>query len=1650
MNSPVACAHRGLHRLICARPWRTSGPGAGTRVLALMLVLLLAACREPAPPVPAPMASTPVADAPATSDFAVLSVTGEASDGRPALSVRFSQPLAEAQDLSQYLKVTDSNGKSVDGAWVTTDGGRQARFPHVKAEEKFKVEILAGVVAADGKTLAAGLTRDVESVDLPPAAGFASQGSILPSQGTDGLPIISVNVAEVDVEFFRVRASSLPRFLAEFQGGGRRGYWGLNELKGMADSVYLNRFVVNAAANERKTTHLPVHQIEELAAPGVYFALLKQTAEFEGDFQTTYFVRSDIGIHTRVHRDRLWVATRSLADGTAQSGVEISILDSNGASVASGTTDGDGSVEFDYRVSSTHVLVGKRGEQMSLLAFSQPALDLSEFEVDGNTAADVSVFLWSGRDLYRPGEPLRVAALLRDFDGRPLSGTQPLFATLKQPDGRPYATAQLLPKDGGYYLFERAMTADVPTGRWRLELSPDPAGGRAVHVFDLRIEEFLPERMKLNLDSAQTRLAPGDALDVQIEGAYLYGAPAAGNRFTGKLSYLVDSTPVEGLKGYAFGDPINPPTREPVDAIDEALDENGRLTQSLTLEPGTLTGPVSVVLIGSLFESGGRPVSRILKRTLWPAPQLVGVRPLFDPASLNSQQEAQFEVLKVDASGKRVSAAGLQVKLIREDRDYTWTYDSSLGWRVDFTQRFVEVEERALDLPGEAPGKIGFNVNWGPYRLEVTDPATGLTTRYPFTAGWGYDDDNRGLDARPDKVKLALDKSQYRAGDQLTVTVTPPHEGPGLLLVESDRLIHSQSFDARPGADIRLDVTEDWERHDIYITALVFRPGTASDKITPSRAVGIVHVPIDRSDRTVAVELTVPEKMRPNEALKASVSAPALAGKTAFVTVSAVDQGILNITNFAVPDAVTHFFGKRRYAVEAFDLYGRIIEALAGERARLKFGGDLAIPGLPQARRPTAKVLTVDLFSGQVKLDAAGKADISLAVPDFNGALRVSALVFADDRYGSANAETLVRAPLVAEVSTPRIMAPGDRANLTLDLQNLSGASQSFEVRFEADSPITIGDSVRQVTLADNARSTLRFPLTALSDAGIGRFRLHAKGGAIDLKRDWEINVRSPNPSERRSRVEQLTGPGQVDLTASTAGLLPSTVRSRVSASTRVPLPVAKLIGDLMEYPYGCIEQTTSKGYPYVLLDAAGSAALGRAPIDDAKRSANVQFAIDRIASMQMENGHFGFWPGSNDYSDPLITPYVVEFLQDAETAGFKVPTAVMQKSLERLREDLLSGGMISWDRVSWGEPAEHARLAFNAHAGMVLARVNQAPLGTLRNVFDNSKDNARGPLPLMRLAVALKLAGDGERAKQAAALAFGSVYQRGNEYWGDYTSGLGDRAGTLALAAQHGFLDASERQRVLDIGKEAQSARWIGTHDGLALVKLARALAGGNGALAGKLVIGGIEESFSTKGWFSRDLVIEDLRAGAAMSIDTAGSYFLVQDTVGIAVTAPPASSNGVSLDVSWYRHDGTEFTGDTLKEGEGLVVHIKLSASERLADALVIDPLPGGLEIENLNLMDSKQLADMVIEGTNLDEWRSYSANVRFQEYREDRYVAAVSLEAGGEVDLYYLVRAVSPGEYQIPATFVEDMYRPEFRAITETPATKLKVVAPTAATH
>ncbi|HJT97673.1 MAG TPA: MG2 domain-containing protein, partial [Rhodanobacteraceae bacterium] len=722
--------------------------------------------------------------------------------------------------------------------------------------------------------------------------------------------------------------------------------------------------------------------------------------------------------------------------------------------------------------------------------------DLSDFAVAGRKQAWFDVFGWADRDLYRPGETIRLSALLRDYDGNPIK-PQPLFVTLKQPDGRPYAEAKLDPRDLNYFEWSREIPADAPTGRWQVEFRTDPKAKDATQGLTFRIEEFLPERLKLDLSSAQATVKPGEPLKLAVEADYLYGAPASGNRFTARLTVAADQHPVDAHKDFYFGDPTIELPKEAKDAIDTELDEHGKLEQDVDLgDAAKAQAPVAAMISGSVYESGGRTVTRTLKRTMWPADALVGVRPLFDlKDGSDARARAGFEVIRSNANGDLLAGQHLKLTLVRERRDYHWTFDNESGWHFDYNESFENAETRELDVAAGQTLKFDVPVEWGNYRVEILDPATNLTTRLPFFAGWSWNDDNRGKEARPDKVKLALDKPSYRAGDTLKVTVTPPQPGPGVLLVESDHLLYTRNIDAKPGATFEIPITKDWERHDVYVTALVFRGGSAVEKITPARAVGEAYVPIDRSERKIDVAVEAPQQMKPETDLQVTVKAPALAGKKAYVTVSAVDVGILNITRFARPDANAWFFAQRALGVDAYDLYGRVIESFDGNLAKLRYGGDMALAALPQARRPTAKVLTVDLFSGAVALDAKGEAKVALKMPDFNGTVRVTALVFGENQYGGTDTETIVRAPLVAEISTPRAMAPGDSAQLTLDLQNFSGSEREFAVKVAADKPLAVANGERKVKLADNAKTTLNFPLTAQEGYGVGKIRVSATNG---------------------------------------------------------------------------------------------------------------------------------------------------------------------------------------------------------------------------------------------------------------------------------------------------------------------------------------------------------------------------------------------------------------------------------------------------------------------------------------------------------------------------------------------------------------------------
>lgn len=1589
--------------------------------------------------------------------FALVGAYPDQHDGDLAIALEFSRPLVSSQDFDTLLVVKDANGAAVKGSWVLDDKGLVLRFPSVEAAKDYEVTLKAGLSAADGTRLGKDDTRKVHTGELEPAVGFASQGSVLPARESRGLPVVSINVPEVDVEFLRVTEKQLPKFFAEYQRGGRRGSWDLDSDYGdstplgkLAEPVYLNRFVLGGKPNERVLTYLPIQDIRELQDPGLYFAVMKRTGKFAGEFETAFFTVSDIGLHTRAYKDTLFVHTASLQDGSATGGVELKVLDARGEAILAGKTDGNGNALLNYTLDAGHVLVATRGKDVSMLPFNQPALDLSEFAVAGREQAWFDVFAWSGRDLYRPGETVRISALLRDNDGKPVpapkqGGGQPVFLRLKQPDGKVFRETRLQPGAQGYFSFEQAIPAEAPTGRWQVEFRTDPASKEAVQGMTLRIEEFLPERMKLDLDAAPV-LKPGQPLKLKATAAYLYGAPASGNRFTAKLAVAVEQHPLEQLPGYFFGDPTMELPKEAKDVIDTTLGETGVLEEDIALPvEAKPRSPIAAIVSGSVYETGGRTVNRTLKRVLWPADALVGVRPLFDDKDgADANANAGFEVVRMDAAGKPKPGKGLKATLVRELRDYHWNHSDDGGWDYDFTRRFENKETRTLDV-GTGASKIDFPVEWGEYRLDVFDPATGLTTRYPFRAGWSWDDQNRGLDARPDKVKLALDRTGYKAGDTLKVTVTPPHAGKGLLMVESDRMLYVQAIDAKPGSTFSIPVTKDWERHDVYVTALVFRGGSAPSKITPARAVGVAHVPMDRRDRRVAVGLSVPKQMRPEQNLPVTVSVPELAGKMAHVTVSAVDVGILNITRFPVPDANAQFFAQRRLGVDAYDIYGRVIESFEGGSAKMRFGGDMALSALPQAKRPTSRVQTVDLFSGPVKLDGKGNARVALKVPDFNGTLRVSALVYSDTRYGNRDRETVVRAPIVAEASLPRVLAPGDRSTVTLDVQNFTGKAGAFKVLVNGEGPLNIGEGSRTADLSVDAKRTLTFPITAGEGYATAQVRVRVEGNGFRVDRRYDVPVRAGWPAVLRSRTQVLDSLVPVEMGAGFAdGLMPGSVTARMTVSALPPIPFASALKGALEYPYGCAEQTTSKGYAALELDDATAKLLGIDGLEVKKRRERMEGAFGRLASMQVANGHFSMW-GNDDYINPGLTPYIAEFLLDAREGGFAVPDAVLQKALTRLSEDLLAGGaqFYGYDR------RDHLKFANQAYAGYVLARVNRAPLGTLRALYDNERGKTLTGLPLVHLGIALSLQGDKTRGAKAIAEGFAKTGDR-PEYLGDYGTKLRDDALMIALVHERKLAKPEYDRRAISLGRELDARRnrgwmWLSTQEQVALARLGKALMVDQKKLvSGQWSVGGDAETIAPVRLFGRSVDHATLARGLRFTPEGSPPLYASLDVAGIPRSAPAPDDRQIGIERRYYTTDGQEWKGGTLKEGEALIVRVGITANVAIPDALFTDLLPAGLEIENFNLGDAKQWAEVVVDGIAISD-RGSAADVKHEEFRDDRYVAALKLERRGTAKLFYLVRAVTPGTYTVPPSLVEDMYRPDIRGVGRASPATITVVQP-----
>jgi len=1559
----------------------------------------------------------------------------------PRVCLQFSETLARgAIDFSKYVMVGGQ-----DPAGISTEN-KQLCIEGLKHGERYEIQLKAGLPSDIGEKLTKTIDVAIYVPDRKPAVRFTGRAYVLPSRGQQGIPLVSINTAAVSIEIYRIGDRNLAQTLQNDDLSRQLSVWDVETIQNRnGEKIYAGELPVTSKLNAEVTTAVPVGDAVGTLKPGAYVMVAKpllKSAGHENQVATQWFIVSDLGLTAFSGSDGIHAFVRSLADTSPVAGTKVRLVARNNEVLATSETDAKGYVRFAASLAKGEgglapaILIAEKagGAEYAFLDLTTAAFDLSDRGVKGRDAPGaLDAYLYTERGVYRPGETVHLAGIVRDGTGNAV--TTPMTLIVTRPDGVTHRSIAVTDQGLGGRTTELALTSAAQTGTWRARLHADPTAAALAQVSFL-VEDFTPERLDMTLTAPEGALRPEVTKSIKVAGKYLYGPPAADLALEGDIIVKPSAGGLAGFDGYQFGladEAINP-VRQPLEhLVNTTADGTADVPVLLPAIPETAR-PLEAQVLLRLREPGGRSIERSLTMPVMTPRSRIGIKPMFKAQDLGDEtgKEAAFDVIHLGSDGNRSAITGAKWQLVRLETSWQWYARDGL-WSYEAVTFTRKVASGTIDIGADAPAAISAAVGFGRYRLEVTTAGADATaSSYAFSAGWFVSGDNPDS---PEVLDVALDKATYNPGETARLRVASKYAGRALVAVLSADLHDVREVQVAKGDnEVTLEVGKDWGA-GVYVTALMYRPMDEALKRMPSRALGLAWLGIDPKPRTLSITIDAPEKVKSGSKLEVPVSLSGLQpGEAARVTVAAVDVGVLNVTRYKTPAPQDWFYQQRKLGTEIRDFYGRLIDGMRAERGSLRSGGDGGGPEI-QGAPPTEEILS--LFSGIVSVDANGKAIASFDMPDFNGAVRLMAVAWSGDKVGSADKMVIVRDEVAVTLTTPRFLTLGDEARLTLDLHNVEGPTALYQLTVER-SPADIEDAPKQriadktLDLKAGARHVERVALKP-TDVGLFTYDVRVAGpNGIDVKRRLTIDVKPPAGDIKRTTVARIAAKGG-SLTLSKdliADLIESRTRINLSAGPQARFDVPGLLTSLDRYPYGCAEQTVSRALPLVYANAVASRiGIGT----DKALKERVQKAINHVFSMQDSSGAFGIWGPSEP--DLWLTAYVTDFLTRTREAGFEVRADAYGQAIDRLQNFIA----YAQDFENGGED--------RAYALYVLARNGRAPIGELRYYADTRLERFSTPLAKAQLGAALAMMGDKTRAERAFSAAIAALdMPNANVSRGDYGSALRDGAALVALAAEVGMAK-EEAPRLVDVIAKAYTERgYTSTQEQAWLLLAANALA--DEAAAARLTLGGAP----LQAPIFRPLTPAQISEGNGLVLSNEGEAAIdvVVSVIGAAMTPEPAVSKGFTVTRTYYTLDGRQIdlgsaTGGTanLAQNERLVAVVKVETREAGGRILLVDRLPAGLEIENPRLVQSGDIKSLA--------WLAGTLTPEHSEFRDDRFVASFNLfnvqqqqsgsaDSTGETEgplrtatAAYVVRAVTPGKFVHPAATVEDMYRPELYART-----------------
>ena len=1324
-------------------------------------------------------------------------------------------------------------------------------------------------------------------------------------------------------------------------------------------------------------------------------------------FDNRNILATNIGLSAKNgNNNSLFVAANNIISTEPMSSVELEVLDYQQQIIGKGSTNSDGIAMIDIK-RKPYLLIAKKGTEKSYLRLDDgSALPLSRFDVSGAEVKNgIKGFIFGERGVWRPGDSLFLGCIIEDKDNK-LPKDHPVEMELVSPKGQLYKRLVKTNAEDGFNVFRTATDAAAPTGNWLCRVK---VGGASFEK-KLKIETVMPNRLKIDLNfNGVSALGKNANVNGTLSAKWLFGATAQNLKARVDAQLYKKTTVFDKFKDYVFDNPTASFTPQSKTIFDGTLGADGTATINPSFEAGAdAPGMLLANLMVKVFEPGGNFSIDNIALPYNPYSSYVGVHvPEGDRqwGFLLNNQSHVFDIADVTPNGVRTNGTtNVEVELYRIQ--WRWWWDNSGDNLSNFTQdnynKLIKKETIALEN-GKGSYQVKFNSDdYGRYLVLVKDTRSGHTAGKVFYVddyGWQSRGGNNDPSAAA-MLSFTSDKPKYSVGEEVKLTIPTSKDGRALISVETgSKVLKTYWVNTTAGETKFSFKTEKEMSPNIYVNVSLIQPHAQTVNDLPIRMYGVIPIEVEDKNTLLHPVIQVSDVIRPEQDNTISVSEQN--GKSMTYVVALVDEGLLDLTHFKTPDPHDVFYAKEALGVKSWDVYDYVIGAWGGELERiLTIGGDAAAELAAKTRRAN-RFKPVVQFMGPFKTSGGSKTH-HFTLPPYMGSVRAMVIAAGNGAYGMAEKSVKVKKPLMLMATLPRVLGPEEELKIPVTVFATENNIRNVSLTLQSNPFITAGGS-QNVTFTGTGEQLVYFTAKVKPNTGIGKITITASSGKEQASTEVEIDIRNPNPPVTQV-TEYILQPGQSWNNTSAMIGDGASSKATLEVSSIPAINLQKRLNYLIQYPHGCIEQTTSAVFPQLVLGQLMDLSEQR----KAEIDRNVRAGIQKIQNFQTTDGGFSYWPDWG-MSDEWGTNYAGHFLLEATAKGYNVPSQLIQqwKSYERAKA-------LAWNVTTapW-----YGTDLVQAYRLYLLALAKAPEVGAMNRLREWKFLTPEGR---WRLAAAYQLAGQGQIALQLIS-GLPTIFNP-RPYWGiTYGSDLRDDAMVLeTLVTMNRRAEAD--QLVKTIAAKLSQDTWYSTQtDAFSLIAIAKYC--GTATDNKKIDAGGKMNSQSLS--ISSGSVVSQTKmiwqnGKSAIQLTNRGNNVLyvrvINEGQPLSNQALPVTNNPNILDVSvsYLTNTGATIDPASIKQGTDFVakVVIKNPGSRGAYTQMALSQIfPSGWEILNTRLFNS--------------EGAFKSSNSDYMDIRDDRVYHYFSINQNETLTYYVQLNAAYPGKYYWPGVYCEAMY-------------------------